>query len=341
MANFCFTDETGMWVRISAYIHPDPSMPKITLLPMIHIGEKEYFKEMSLEMWRHDTAFLEGCYMPARKLFHLFHRSISRFSELSLQSGRLPFWKKWRRESKVEGQSGLTEFIRKTGCDCGHCHYNEMRTIRADLHRWHALKAFKLIPLWLKLTFPIFILIAVIAAPFMNFREFVFDDDDDDLGDGTGFFGKLMAPFWRFVLDDRDLFLRMVLAEEVLRPRHKGKSLCVKFGAKHMPVLANTFLLDFGYRLADQREVLAVKKVKSMDVSNINTGYGFANEQYWKEFDAKQIRAKEVITKLVETDSENAIQVEIKEQFGTPSGTFTIQSNLSDLKDLVTPASAA
>jgi len=312
---------------------------------MIHIGEKEFFREMNNEMWRHDTAYLEGSYMPAKKLFHVFHRVFGKFSNLSLQSGKLPLWKKWKRESKAQGKTGLTEAIRKSGCDCGNCGYDELRTVRADLHRWHALKAFKTIPFWAKLTFPLLILAAIIAAPFMNFREHVLDDEDcegcENCDGDNGFLEKLMTPFWKFIIDDRDLFLRMVLAEEILRPRSRGKTLCVKYGEKHMTALAETLLQDFGYELTNQRDVLAVKKRKDMDVSEINSGYGYARERYWEERDARNAETKEVITELTETTSNNVISLKVRTEGDTTPISFSIQTDLSGLVDSITPADAA
>lgn len=345
---FSFSDETGMWVRVSTFTHRDPAMPSITLLPMIHIGEKDYFREMACEMWLHDLAYMEGCYMPARKLFHLFHRSLSRFNGLSLQSGKLKLWKKWKQEPKTQGQTGLTEAIRTTGCDCGSCHYDELPTIRADLHRWHALKAFKAIPLWVKLTFPFLIIAAICAAPFLNFRDYAFGDDDEDCdcekckgNEGPDFLDHLAAPFKKFMIEDRDLFLRMVLAEEVLRPARKGKRLCVKYGAKHMPVLAETFLQDFGYELAHQRDVLAVKKTKAMDVSGIATGYGLANERYWGEVDARRAKVKEVITDLTGTDYGQIISVQVSQDETPTPMSFAVQTDLSGFVGSLTPASTA
>ena len=286
MGDFNYTDENGIWVRVTKYSHPNPSMPTLTLLPMIHIGEKEFFREMNYEMWCHDVAFLEGCHMPARKLFHLFHRLFGASSGLSLQSGKLPFWKRLKRESKTHGQAGLTEIHAKSGCNCGKCYQKDLLKIRADLHRWHALKAFKAIPLWAKLGFPFLILAVLIAAPFLNLRDHNVKSDEPEESDDD-FFDRLTKPFRKFAIDDRDLFLRMVIAEEIIKPRHAAKRLCVKYGSKHMPALAETVLADFGYKLAQSRNVLAVKKTKGMEISPAKAGYGIAEENYWEEVDIK------------------------------------------------------
>ena len=345
MGLFSFSDESGMWVRVSNYVHPDPDMPAITLLPMIHIGEKEFFREMNHEMWRHDTAYLEGSYMPARKLFHVFHRAFGKFSNLSLQSGKLPLWKKWKQESKIQGKTGLTEVIRKSGCACGSCDFDELRTVRADLHRWHVIKAFKVIPFWVKLTFSLLILAAIIAAPFINFRDHELDDEEcegcENCDDDDFFLEKLTAPFLKFIIDDRDLFLRMLLAEEIQRPRNSGKKLCVKYGAKHMSTLDETLMRDFGYKLTHQRDVLAVKKRKDMEVSEISTGYGYASERYWEERDERWTQTKAVATKLIETRSNDVIPLKVG-AFGdmTPIS-MSIQTDLSGFVDSITPADAA
>lgn len=341
MGDFNYSDENGIWVRISEYTHPNPSMPSITLLPMIHIGEKEFFTEMKYEMWRHDVAFLEGCYMPARKFFHLFHRVFGLFSSLSLQTGKLPFWKRWKQESKVQGKTGLTEKIRQAGCNCGNCYYDEIRTIRADLHRWHAIKAFKAIPIWAKITFPFLIFAAIIAAPFVNLRDHNFDDDYDDEEDDDGLFDELMKPFWKFIINDRDLFLRMVLAEEIIRPRHETKRLCVKYGAKHMSVLAETLLQDFGYALADYRNVLAVKKTKNLDITNLETGYGYAYEKYWEEVDIERKQAKEKLEEVTKIPQKDPIAVKVNLMDNSKPVSFAIQTDYSGFLDNITPADAA
>lgn len=334
-----------MWARVSNYAHPDPAMPTITLLPMIHIGEREFFQEMRYEMWRHDTAFLEGSYMPGRKLFHVFHRAYGRFSSLSLQSGKLPLWKKWKRESKTQGKTELTEVLRKSGCNCGSCDVDELRTVRADLHRWHALKAFKTIPLWAKLIFPLLILAAIIASPFMNLRNNVLDDGScegcENCEGDENFFDKLMAPFWKFAIDDRDLFLRMVLAEEIMRPSNSGKSLCVKYGAKHMPILDKTLLQDFGYQLMTQRDILAIKKDKDMDASDIITGYGYAVKKYWEERDVRKTMVKKSAIDLAEKVNTNIIPLKIRTEGDTAPVSFSIQTDLSEFVESITPADAA
>lgn len=341
MVDFNYSDENGIWVRISEYTHSNPSMPTITLLPMIHIGEKEFFKEINHEMWRHDTAFLEGCYMPARKLFHLFHRVLGAFSGLSLQSGKLSFWKKWKRENKVQGKTGLTEKLRKSGCHCGKCHYDELLTIRADLHRWHALKAFRAIPLWAKFTFPFLIIAAIIASPFVNLRDHIFDDCEDNQNNEDGLLDKLMEPFWKFVIHDRDLFLRTVLAEEIIRPRHEAKRLCVKYGAKHMPVLAETLLEDFGYTLEHSRSVLAVRKTKGMEISSIKTGYGIAKEKYWDEVDAKDEQIKSKVTELTISLPQNSKTLNIESLENPKPISLSIQTDYSSFPDYVVPSKAA
>lgn len=340
MTKFGFSDETGIWVKVSEYQHPDSNMPSITLLPMIHIGEKEFFTEMKFEMWRHDTVYFEGCYMRVRKLFHLFHRSFSASTGLTLQSGNLPLWKRWKREKRTQGVNGLAETIRKAGCDCGSCYYDELRTVRADLHRGHTLKVLKTIPVWAKLMLPFLIVIAILAAPFMNFRNH--DLDDEVINDeAESFLDKLLKPFWKFAVDDRDLFLRMVLAEEVLRPRNKSKRLCVKYGEKHMAALAETFLRDFGYQLSQQRNVLAVKKTKNMNISAVNTGYGYASRKYWDDIEEKRIKSVDMVRELTQVEVKNLTSLNVMPADAITPISFSIQTDLSGVIDSLKSADAA
>ena len=87
---------------------------------------------------------------------------------------------------------------------------------------------------------------------------------------------KFLKPYMKFMTDDRDLFLRMVLSEEILDEKNQNKKLCIKYGAKHMPVLAKTLLSDFDYELIHQRNVLAIAKNKCANFEEINTGYDVA-----------------------------------------------------------------
>lgn len=289
MSDFSFSDGNGYWMRISYYSHPNPNLPAITLLPMVHLGEDGYYDEIMNEMWCHDTVYLEGSYMPGRRGLYLFHRLIAWRDKLSLQSGYIPFFRQWRTESKLSGKSKLKEWNRTFSCDCGnnnecesgYCFELKLRMVRADLHRWHAMKAIKAMPLWSKICFPFVILAALIISPFLNLRTY--DYEDDETAEQHDIFDKFMAPYYKFARDDRDLFLRMVLAEEILNETNQNKQLCVKYGAKHMPTLVSTLLKDFNYKLTKQRSVLAIAKSKSTDLSIINTGYSIASEKLRKK----------------------------------------------------------
>jgi len=171
-----------------------------------------------------------------------------------------------------------------------------LRKVRADLHRSHALKAFRVIPWWTKLALPFLILFILLCAPFVNLRKITVEEDEacqcaceGGCENDEFFLTKLFKPVLDYILRDRDLFLRMVVAEELIDPKNAGKALCIKYGEKHMPALATTLLTDFGYVLAAQHDVLAVKKTKALDVSAIKTGYKACAERMsrhafaWKE----------------------------------------------------------
>lgn len=283
MTGFTFSDEYGLWARISYYQHPDPNMPEITLLPMVHLGEADYYREIRHEMWQHDTAYLEGCYVPSKRGLYVLHRALGFFSGLTLQSGKIPFFKKWSKENKNSGQCKLQERIRTHKCNCGQCYNFELRMVRADFHRFHAVKAIKTMPWWSKFAFPFIVLTAIIYAPFMNLRKHDFDENEEDDDSRDSFLYKFLKPYMKFMIEDRDLFLAMVLAEEIIADKNHNQKICVKYGAKHMPPLVDTFLSDFDYKLIDHRYVLAIAKSKSIDLGQINTGYGLAHTKLWDE----------------------------------------------------------
>ena len=274
-----FSDAHGLWSRISYYEHPNPGMPKITLLPMTHLGEAEFYSEMRDEMWTHDAVFLEGCYVPSGRIFHLIQRVLTALSGLSLQSGKISIFKRGPTEPAESGADGLREERRKYSCDCGTCYNLELRMVRADLHRFHAEKALRNMPFWNKAVLPFLLIFAVMCAPFINIRKGDFNDAPRD--EGHSLFDRFMAPYKKFVMHDRDLFLRTVLAEEIVKTGNSGKTLCVKYGAGHMQILASTLLSDFNYVLHRQRDVLAIAAHKSMEFGRINTGYGVAHNSLW------------------------------------------------------------
>ena len=108
-----------------------------------------------------------------------------------------------------------------------------------------------------------------------------------------------------------------------------------------MTALGETLLQDFGYELTNQRDILAVKKRKDMDVSEINPGYGYAGERYWEERDARMAETKEVVTELTETKSKNVISLEVRTDGDTTPISFSVQTDLSGFVGSITPADAA
>ena len=93
--------------------------------------------------------------------------------------------------------------------------------------------------------------------------------------------------------------------------------------------------------LANQRDVLAVKKTKAMDVTGIDTGYGHANAKYWEEMEAQKTKAKAVVTYLSETDPNNLISLRVGSGNFPTTTPLTVQTDLSGFNDIVKPASAA
>jgi len=283
MVDFSYKDEHGYWMCVSYYAHPDPDMPEITLLPMIHIGEDLYYTEMNHEMWCHDKAYVEGCYIPTIGFLGALYNLVAFRSNLVSQSGKTFTFKLFsKKEDKKSGRDQLEKVIRKFGCDCAECYSFEMPVIRADLHRWHVLKLTKKLPLLNKIGFPFLLMAALIVAPFVSFRNYLFDDIDHDEQVKDNWFSRFIKPYEKFIIEDRDLFLRTILAEALIDTDNRDKKICIKYGKSHMPSLAETLLEDFEYKLRCQRRVLAVKRHKDMELDDIKTGYGIANHTFWE-----------------------------------------------------------
>jgi len=60
-----------------------------------------------------------------------------------------------------------------------------------------------------------------------------------------------------------------------------------------------------------------------------------------KERDARSAETKEVVTKLIETNSNNVISLKVRADEDTKPISYSIQTDLSRFVDFITPADAA
>ena len=289
MGNFTYTNADGRWMRIHRFHDPKGIKPDVTLLPMIHIGEADYYLEMNKEAWCHDVLYYEGCWVPLRQFLSLFFKTMAVRAGLRYQGGGN---RSKNRPIKLKGRSvtnafELDEYITKLRCECGKCPEYIVRAIRADLHEPLAKLALASIPFFQKVMFP-FLLIAAVSMSLFFSRKDIFDlslEDADD--EDASFIDRFMVPYNRFVRDDRDGFLQTVLHNEILAARNANKSLCVKYGALHMKALANFLTAELGYELLETRNVLAVKADKNRQIDERRAGYGIAHAAFTKRYSEK------------------------------------------------------
>lgn len=290
MGKFTYINDDGRWMRIHRFHDPKGIRPDITLLPMIHIGETEYYQEMNREAWCHDVLYFEGCWVPGRKFLSLFFKTMAVRAGLRYQGGgrkskSQPILLKGR---SVTNEFQLDEYITKLRCVCGKCPEYSVRAIRADFHKPIAKLALAHIPLLHKVMFPMLLLVCIILSLFFT-RDDIFnlDLDENDKGDETDFIKWVMMPYMRFVRDDRDDFLKTVIHNEILAPRNAKKTLCVKYGERHMKPLHDFLIHDLGYVCTQTRDVLAVKTRKISTVDKDYAGYGVAHKAFKRRYAEK------------------------------------------------------
>ena len=315
MGKFTYTNDDGRWMRITRFYDPAGIKPDVTLLPMIHIGERGFYEEIFHEVWCHDVCYFEGCWMPGHNVLHFLYRLASICSGLRFQGAGSKATKKIPKliGEDVTNSFGLDEYIKGLACNCGECPDYSYRLIRADFHEEQARHAIAKIPLWLKLSLPFFALAALFMIPFIVTRDLFMeeldsDEQEDDLFKGFG------GPLWTFIRDDRDAFLRKILHDEILAPRNAGKSLCVKYGANHMKRLADFLIFELGYELAERRDVLAVKADKNKQIDDEKVGYGVAKAAFTLRYYEKTgTSSSQVEPHSAELDVTYPVDVDIKE----------------------------
>lgn len=282
MREFIHKNEMGRWVRIQHFSDPKNKLPDVTLLPMIHIGESEYFTEMSHEAWCHDTCYFEGCWVPVKGLLAALYRVASIFAGLAFQGGKISFRRKQSKLplNEVQNKLGLDEYMKKMTCDCGQCSQYSYRLVHADFHKKQAQEAFAKIPLMNKFALPFLLISGFVIIPFIKLRDAMVDMTDTDTAMDENPWGKFGLPFWKFVKDDRDDFLHKVLKAEIHAPYNQGKNLCVKYGADHMKKTAEFLVHELGYAATESRDVLAIKAKKLAEINDEVAGYGVAEAAF-------------------------------------------------------------
>ena len=284
MGTFSFKNDHGFWMRVIRLSHPHGLKPDITLLPMIHIAEPDFYQEMNYEAVNHDVVYYEGCWFPGRKLLSFFYKAAAVRSGLGYQGAGN---RSKNRPVKLKGHSvtnrlELDEYVTTFPCFCRKCPAHSVRSIRADLHKRVARHAIKNIPLIHRLLSPLIIMGLLFVGMFVFTRKAVLGASLEDMNPSD--VGPILAPFWKFIIDDRDYFLQSVLHSELENVRTPDQSLCVKYGKAHMEPLVAFLKREWGYEIVSRRNVLAVKADKTMVLNHSLLGYGVAKARFETRF---------------------------------------------------------
>ena len=291
MRRFSSSDDTGLWMQFTTFECDDSVFPYVTLIPMIHVGNKEFYYEAKDEILCHDIVLYEGAYIPMRRLYSWFNLIVGMKTRLSLQGGAGTSENRLS-DFKYEYSDGPK--VREAFYQFGDLPERKIRQIIADCGRRHFLAMLRKMPLSAKLAFPFMLVFLMLAAPFVITRDALIS-----LGHGencdcchcydkpkggftsksqTGrwdFFGWCLDQYKVYLLQSRDDRLKNILFCEMKLQAKQTKTIAVQYGEAHMGQLAD-FLEQHGYREAGCRNVLAISKQRTLEVEDEICGYGAA-----------------------------------------------------------------
>ncbi len=280
MATLAHSDEHGLWMHFATFEGPDESYPDITLIPMIHVANKDFLREAHAETWRYDFALYEGAYIPMSSIFRHIYPFIAKAVGLTPQGSgkvslKLQGWKKAHEGAPRE------RIMVKTFNTAELKLSRRQKQIIADMDKKEFSKAIKDMPLSAKLAFPFLLVAFLFIAPFTAKREDFFSLIEDKSDDGKdGFFDRCIRHYFKYALEDRDAFLHFVLKNGVERCKEHQLSLCVQYGQGHMKSLVSFMQSELNYKPKHSRKVLAISKTKRMSLKGLQTGYGEAYAAY-------------------------------------------------------------
>lgn len=223
-------------VRSARLKFASPTTPIcVTIFPMVHVGETEFYREIYADAQSHDVIFLEGVHSPIATRITRSYR--------------------W-----LIGASGMADLIVQPGfpaTDTG------ARIVHADLSQGEFEAAWRGIPLWLRLA-------VYILAPAVGLqrrwrysrerlaREMSCEDQPSlaELLTVSPETGALTRP----ILDARDERLIEHLRAELDAPRAQALNIAIVYGAMHMRAVVRelTKNRDFAVRGAEWRTVLTI-----------------------------------------------------------------------------------
>jgi hypothetical protein len=221
-----FIEKSWLGVRSAVYhLKHDEDGPEFILFPMVHVGSREFYAEVSRQLADCDLILAEGVASRKANLLTLSYRVVRRIKRMDLVTQR-------------EGLN--TKSLRD-------------RILRVDMtgrafdERWSALPWKLRMQLYFFL--PVFVaymflrgtramLAEHLALEDLPSREEVLEADES------------FAPLDALVIDERDRQLVRSLEEIYLAKQQTGKKVGVLYGARHMRCAADYLLHTLNYRVA-------------------------------------------------------------------------------------------
>ena len=201
-------ESSALGVRAARYSFASATSPwTITLFPMIHFGEPEFYEAVYADAFTHDVVLVEGVRSPVTKRLTRAYRWIGPKIGLIVQP---PY--------------PSPESV-------------PARIVRADLDEGEFRKEWQQVPLWLRM-------LVSLVAPIAGLRLRWFESRDDiakraELEDRLSSdeilsWDPQLAALKRGIVDARDRRLLQHLEQELSGPAAHGSRLAIVYGAEHM-----------------------------------------------------------------------------------------------------------
>lgn len=273
---FSTATELGFEVLVKEYTHKH--FPKVTLIPMIHLGDEEFYSEAFWIKSRHDIVLLEGAKAPfapfMMTLYKLFEylsptRLVRQGSQKGSKKKNPPL--NWSRPTP----DAPWEISRPVNNEWNFSKPHSIRYIKADLGLAESKAALSSVSLWQWVKFFGFVIVGVFAAIFFIRRntiiETLVEQQDDD--------GPEENAIWDYIVTARENYATQVLHTEITNPDNVKKTIAVEYGERHMARFEQE-LLKRGYKEVRKTFVLSIGKSKQTREENMYSGWLRAFFQY-------------------------------------------------------------
>jgi hypothetical protein len=270
MGRFHTIDERGEWFRFTAYSHRDGIHPDITLIPVSHVAERKFYHEVEQEKRFADVLVIEGAWVPLNAVLRWL------FPVLALVLGLTP-----QDRPRLFKRRRTRPFQRPAPDRAREYEAGGKRYVWADLDKNEMQALIAALPLSARFAYPFLLAATILILPFICSRKDMLEKaegiEEVEGRGGTRAFNRTINAYFKIVRDARDTYLQKTLAFEIQRQDNQCKHIYVTYGALHMPKLHRLLSEDYGYHVANSREVLAVAANPHHPPSDEESGYGLAH----------------------------------------------------------------